>query len=285
MRRLYLVFLLMIFASAGCADCGGEDPPIRLDAGEVNIENTVVYADAQGQQQVVVIGDTAATGYGLPLSQHFLTLLLNNDDGRYPDDEGQDLVSLRPGSESLNLAVAGSRAEDVLHQQIPNIPENASVIIVLLGAEDFLDSFGDDSATGQDAATAFAEQFRQILLRLSDPTRFVALPYIYVVNILDDSDGEGDWSLSPQSPNWDDGEEILQAFNSAIVQELQQFQGVQIVDAHAAFLGHGAHHADSSNPYYDSQDPIAWIQDDGLRLSAAGHHHLRKLLFQALFSD
>ena len=280
MRHSRFLLLLPLLMTTGCADCGGDEPPPAHDAGVVNIENTVVYADPEGQQQIVVIGDTTATGYGLPLSQHFLTLLLNNDDGRYPDYDGRDIASLRPGSESLNLAVAGSRADDVLQQQIPNIPENTSAVIVVLGGEDFLDSFGDDLDSGQNAATAFGDKMRQVLLHLSDPTKFNALPYVYVVNILDDSDGQGDWSLSPQSADWLDGEDILQAFNNALLQNLQDFQNVRVVDAHAAFLGHGAHFDDENNPNYDSQDPSAWIQDDGLRLTARGHHQLRKMLFQ-----
>lgn len=283
MTRFHLLTLTLLLSAAGCADCGGDNkPPPEHRSAAVDIETTVVYADAEGQQQVVVLGDTLATGYGVPLSEHFLTLLMNNDDLRYPDSEGQDIATLRPGSEDFNLAIEGVRATDVLQLQVPNVPENSSAVILILGTEDFLDCFGQDAETGAASAAIFADTLGQILTHLRNPSRFAALPYVYIVNVLDVTDGDGDWDSLFGGGHWADGEQVLQAFNAAIADQAQAYQAT-LVNAHSSFLGHGVHHDDSSNPYFDSQDASQWVQDDGLRLNARGHSELRHLLFHTLF--
>ena len=111
--------------------------------------------------------------------------------------------------------------------------------------------------------------------------RFQVLPNVYVLNIIDPSDGVGDFGALFGGGDWSDGLQVLDAFNSEISRIASSYSA-RLIDVHALVLGHGGHFDDATAPYYDSADPSAWLQNDLIRPEAQGHNELRGQLLNAI---
>src|SRR5215207_2951368 len=100
-----------------------------LDAGEIDV--------AVALERVTTAGRVAPLGAA--------SLLYKNSEERWPDDIGNDLASMYPGIEFLNLATDGATIGEVFGEQLPRLEDSADPILFTLtiGGHDLLSAFGN----------------------------------------------------------------------------------------------------------------------------------------------
>lgn len=107
---------------------------------------------------------------------------------------------------------------------------------------------------------------------------------IFLANIYDPTDGVGDIEHSGLPlPAWRDGKAILGACNEAIERVARKHKAtVRLVDIRGAFLGHGIHASERSNPYYHKDDPSYWYFDNLEDPNDIGYDAIRRLFLKEM---
>src|SRR5918992_2227441 len=100
-----------------------------LDAGETDV--------AVALERDPTVGQVAPLGAA--------SLLYRNDEAHWPDEVGQDLVSLYPGISFTNLAADAATIGDVFGGQLPELtPSDEPTLITLtVGTHDLLSAFAN----------------------------------------------------------------------------------------------------------------------------------------------
>jgi len=284
LRSPRLIWALLLCATGAC-QCEPAEPPNNGtgDAGAFDAKLGPDFASLDDRQHLVLLGGSVAAAYDVPLGASFGALMLDNDDEAFPDFAGRDLTTLRPGSDRFGLAVDGARVDDLVTTQLPNVPTDATAIVVAIGIDDYLDAAGTSGEIGTHQAGDFGVALDTLLAGLRDGNRFPVLPNVYLVNIVDPADGAGDAS-AVYGGAWPAAGEVLAAFN-AEVSRAAGAHSARLVDAHRAYLGHASHSADPANPNYHSVDPTSWLQPDLIHLDRRGHSELRRLLLNAILGS
>ena len=167
-------------------------------------------------------------------------LLYQNDDARYPEDQGADLVSRYPGITLQNLASDGATIGDVFGEQLPQLDESADEMLVSLtiGGNDLLSAFANRprasllAAIARDVAEAY--EFLLDAVRRARGNSLILLSTIYdpsdrlgrIPGVLEDA---GKLPL-----------EILDGMNEHIRRLAAGTPNAAVADVYAHFLGHGA---------------------------------------------
>jgi len=195
-----------------------------LDAGEIDV--------AVALERVASAGAVAPIGAA--------SLLYRNDDQRYPEEQGADLVSWYPGITLQNLAEDGATIGDVFGEQLPQLAESdeRTLLTVTVGGNDLLSAFENRprrslvEAIGRDVAEAY--DFLLDALRRARPNALILLTTIYdpsdrlgrIPGVLEDA---GKLPLH-----------VLDALNAHIRTLARGTPGVALADVYERFLGHGA---------------------------------------------
>ena len=100
-----------------------------LDAGEIDV--------AVALERVSTAGRVAPLGAA--------SLLYKNSDEYWPEDAGNDLSSMYPGIEAINLATDGATIGEVFGEQLPQLEDSTERLLVTLtiGGNDLLSAFGN----------------------------------------------------------------------------------------------------------------------------------------------
>lgn len=100
-----------------------------LDTGEVDV--------AVALERISSVGHVAPLGAA--------SLLYQNSEEHWPDDMGDDLVSLHPGIEFQNLASDGATIGDVFGDQVPQLEGSDDPVLLTLtiGGNDLLSAYGN----------------------------------------------------------------------------------------------------------------------------------------------
>jgi len=100
-----------------------------LDAGEIDV--------------AVALERDPAAGNVAPLGA--ASLLYQNDDARWPEDQSDDLVSRYPGITMQNLATDGATIGDVFGEQLAQLEssDDATLITLSVGGNDLLSAFSN----------------------------------------------------------------------------------------------------------------------------------------------
>src|SRR5947209_5642642 len=98
-----------------------------LDAGETDV--------AVALERDPTVGAVAAIGAA--------SLFYQNDDARWPEDQGDDLVSRYPGIVALNLANESATIGDVFGEQLAQLEqsEDATLVTLTVGGNDLFSAF------------------------------------------------------------------------------------------------------------------------------------------------
>ena len=194
-----------------------------LDAGEVDV--------AVALERVTSAGRVAPLGAA--------SLLYKNSEERWPDDIGNDLSSMYPGIEFLNLATDGATIGEVFGEQLPQLEDSGDPILFTLtiGGHDLLSAFGNRPRKELLAKIAGditeAYDFLIDLLR----GRFSAAT-IVITTVYDPSDGTaripGVFDNVPTLPM-----QALDQLNDHVRTLASGTPKVFLADAHRHFLGHG----------------------------------------------
>ena len=195
-----------------------------LDAGETDV--------AVALERAVHAGAVAPIGAA--------SLLYRNDDARWPEEEGDDLVTQYPGVTFANLASDGATIGEVFGEQLPQLAESdaESLITLTIGGNDLLSAFSNKprmsllEAIARDVAEAY--EFLLDALHRARPNALVVLTTIY-----DPSDGTGHIPgvLEQAGPL---PLPVLQGLNERIRTLAAGTPRTALADVHAHFMGHGA---------------------------------------------
>jgi lysophospholipase L1-like esterase len=195
-----------------------------LDAGETDV--------AVALERVADAGTVAPLGAA--------SLLYRNDDARWPEEQGADLVSYFPDIAFHNLAADGATIGDVFGQQMAQLEpsEEHTLITVTAGSNDLLSAFANRprksllESIARDVGEAF--EFLLDAVRRARPNAMILLTTIYdpsdrlgrIPGVLE---GAGALPLA-----------ILDGLNDRIRTLARGTPGVRLADVYAHFLGHGA---------------------------------------------
>lgn len=195
-----------------------------LDAGEIDV--------AVALERKVTAGSVAPIGAA--------SLLYQNDDARWPEEQGADLVSRYPGIAFQNLATDGATIGDVFGEQLQQLDESDDETLVTLtvGGNDLLSAFSNRprasllEAIARDVADAY--EFLLDAVRRTRPSSLILLSTIY-----DPSDRlgriPGVLEEAGKLPL-----EILDGMNDHIRRLAHGTPNAVLADVYAHFLGHGA---------------------------------------------
>jgi lysophospholipase L1-like esterase len=205
-----------------------------LDAGEIDV--------------AVALERDASVGRVAPIGA--ASLLYQNEDERWPDYAGDDLVSLSPGIEMHNLATDGATIGDVFGEQIPGVlaGEDPVLVTITVGGNDLLSAYGNRPRHSllekieRDIAEAY--DFLLDMLRGQLPNGTFVIATVY-----DPSDRSG------RIPGvYDEAGplplDILDRFNDHIRTLASGTPDVLLADVYAHFLGHGVSAAEADRWYW-----------------------------------
>ncbi len=194
-----------------------------LDAGETDV--------AVALERVAHAGAIAPLGAA--------SLLYRNDESRWPEQVGDDLVSRYPDIAFANLASDGATIGDVFGEQLPQLAESDadSLITLTVGGNDLLSAFANKprisllEAIARDVAEAY--EFLLDALHRARPNALVILATIY-----DPSDGTGQIPgvLEQAGPL---PLPVLDGLNARIRTLAAGTPRTELADVHAHFMGHG----------------------------------------------
>lgn len=194
-----------------------------LDAGETDV--------AVALERDVHAGAVAPIGAA--------SLLYRNDDARWPEEQGDDLVTRYPGISFANLASDGATIGDVFGEQLPQLAESEapSLITLTIGGNDLLSAVANRprisllEAIARDVAEAY--EFLLDSLHRTRPNALVMLATIY-----DPSDGTAHIPgvLEQVGPL---PLPVLDGLNECIRTLAAGTPRTALADVHAYFMGHG----------------------------------------------
>lgn len=228
-----------------------------LDAGEIDV--------------AVALERDPTAGAVAPLGA--ASLLFENDDARWPEDQGDDLSSRYPGIVSRNLASDGATIGDVFGEQLAQLEESDAEALVTLtiGGNDLLSAFANKprasllQAIAKDVGEAY--EFLLDAIRRVRPNSVMILTTIYdpsdrlgrIPGILEEA---GALPLP-----------VLDGLNDRIRELARGTPGVLVGDVYERFIGHGA-----SVP-----EPDRWYWRRSLiEPNAQGAHEIRRVWREAL---
>jgi lysophospholipase L1-like esterase len=228
-----------------------------LDAGEIDV--------AVALERDATVGRVAALGAA--------SLFYRNDEARWPEEIGNDLVSRFPAIEYENFAMDGATIGDVFGEQLPRLTESEepSLLTLTIGATDLFSAFANRpkpslvDRIARDVAEAF--EFVVDSVRRARPNSLLIVSTIY-----DPSDRTGRvrgafeeaGSLQLRA---------LDALNEVIRKTAAGTAGVLLGEVYGHFLGHGTTAAESERWYW---------RRSLLEPNARGANEIRRVWMEAL---
>ena len=228
-----------------------------LDAGETDV--------AVALERDPTVGAVAPLGAA--------SLLYQNDDARWPEDQGDDLVSRYPGIVAQNLATDNATIGDVFGEQLAQLQQSddATLVTLTVGGNDLLSAFSNRPRASlleriaKDVAEAY--EFLVEAIQRARPNSLILMTTIY-----DPSDRSGripgvleDVGMLPLS--------VLEGMNANIARVAEGVSGTAVADVYRHFIGHGA----TAEP----EDRWYWRRSL-VEPNAMGAHEIRRVWREAL---
>ena len=198
-------------------------------------------------------------------------LLYRNDDLRWPELRGQDLMHASPDAEFLNLAEDGVMIDDVATEELARLGRDSRdpgiLITLTAGGNDLLDALAGGERLDK-AVNRIMRRYTDLVETVRDelPRATLVLTTVY-----DPTDGTG---LLPGLDTY--GRlplEHLDRFNDHVRETAAAMPGVVLADVHRHFLGHGV----------AAPEPERWYWRRNLvEPSAKGASEIRRVWWEAL---
>lgn len=253
---------------------------------------------------VVVVGDSISDvgGRGPNEEPFYRTLLLRNDDAKWPEWKNFDLATcweLDPKTSvvkvSKNGAIGtltpGSADGHVLLDQVKSLPATLPgpvLVIGTIGGNDIgsglVSEITGTPADRQAKIDDFIKGFSEAMTELTRPDRFGAGVKVDVLmtDIYDPSGGTGNFFFEPGKEScpgalghWPADRETrtpVAKWNNAMKAEAAKHPGVQLLGLRAAFEPHAVATPPETN----------WYIKDCIHPNAAGHNGIRALFWDAM---
>ena len=259
---------------------------------------------------VVVLGDSISSGTGAERRElSYASLLVKNDDERYPDDRGSDLRHLfGPNVRYINLARDGDTTYDVLARQLPKLFEILAgeaiagvggsyhtdsgfvlpgriVLVFTAGGNDFQRGIRPNPNFTGSALSRSLVNLSSIIDAFGDKAMFPGGAQAYFGNIYDVTDGEDQLNACMRGMAFPGMSDALEVWSQQY-SNLAHSQRARLVDMLGLFRGHGFNFDNPHNPFHDPGDTTLWVYDrDCIHPNNLGHHMLRRAFFQQIESD
>lgn len=302
--------------AATAGDAGGDETAIAPEAGTEGAASPTEGIVAPTAcptakfKTVVVVGDSISdvgSGTGSVKEVPFYrTLLVTNDDAKYPDWAGFDLSTCW-GLDATANVVKVSKGGAIATVPSPNNPSNTGILLnqvtglpaTLAGPVLVVGTIGGNDVqsglvtvlTGTPAKVqaqidAFASGFDAALTELTRPDRFGPGVKVEVLmtNVYDPSGGTGHFYYEPSSATcagalgyWPDNKETksaLDPWNAALAAQAAKHPGVKLLDLASPFAPHAVASPASTN----------WFYKDCIHPSSLGHHAVRSVFWAGLRS-
>ncbi|MDQ2664519.1 MAG: GDSL-type esterase/lipase family protein [Gemmatimonadota bacterium] len=228
-----------------------------LDAGETDV--------AVALERDPTVGAVAPLGAA--------SLFYQNDDARWPEEQGDDLVSRYVGIAAQNLATDNATIGDVFGEQLAQLQQSddATLVTLTVGGNDLLSAFSNRPRASlleriaKDVAEAY--EFLVEAIQRARPNALIVMTTIY-----DPSDRSGripgvleDAGVLPLS--------VLEGMNASIARIAEGVAGTAVADVYEHFIGHGA----TAEP----EDRWYWRRSL-VEPNAVGAHEIRRVWREAL---
>jgi lysophospholipase L1-like esterase len=186
----------------------------------------------------VALGDSVSIDdYAGGSGQGAASLLFLNNDEKFPDWRGRDLLSTEFADNLVLLARDGATSSDVVGRQMPLLDDlrvAPVAVTISMGGNDLLAVFSDtrSAAAAAGALRVNAGIVLGGLRRLVGPQVPIALATVY-----DPSDGSGETAAVGLEP-WPEVTELLGEMNE-VLRAVAMAHDVFVAEVHRRFLGHG----------------------------------------------
>ena len=292
------------------ADGGGTNPTPGADGGTGPTDPGTVPAPTAcptvKHKTLVIVGDSISDVGGgsnpeeLPF---YRTLLVANDDTKYPTWKGFDLATCA-GIADANVVKASkggaiatvrnpsdTNNKGVLLNQVTGLPTSLPgpvLVVGTIGGNDVQRGLANvvlgSPAQQQQDIDAFVAGFGAAMAELAKPDRFGAgvKADILMTNIYDPSGGSGNFYYEPGKTKcpgalglWPEGTETaapLLKWNTAMKAEAAKYAGLTLLEMHAPFVAHAVSVADPNN----------WFYRDCIHPSAPGHDAIRGIFWAGI---
>ncbi len=236
--------------------------------------------------RIVFFGDSITRGYGVENEDNvYKRLLVENNDGKWPTFEGDDLTARYGELEVVDVSRDGATTDTVLLQQLPLVEEalgptaaGPTLVVGTIGGNDMLAAvFSGDLEAATEVFLANIEQITDFFL---DPERFPDGAYLAITNVYEPTDGIGQVEECFYGLDMGPLREDFDVANQATL-ALAERDGWAWIDLEAHFVGHGFRH-DEDGFWADEDDPTLWFQPDCIHPNTRGHHEVRRLFLAAL---
>lgn len=288
-------------AAAQPGQDGGEDAPGGPSVSAVPAPRA---CPATNYKTLVVVGDSISDVGGREPEQtpFYRTLLVNNDDAKYPAWKGFDLATcwgLEPsavvkaskGGAVATVPSGGATSDKILLYQAKNLPSSLPGPVLIVGTIGGNDVSGGLATlvTGtpdaqQAKLDAFVSGFGQAMAELTREGRFGAgvKADVLMTDVYDPSGGSGNFNYAPKSKAcpgalalWPEGREtgpVLAKWNGAMAQEAAKYPTVKILPMRTLFTSHAV----------SSPAEVNWFTADCIHPNAAGHHAIRAVFWAGM---
>jgi lysophospholipase L1-like esterase len=290
--RWFPLVTIAMFACAGQGD--GEDTDAVLVTPDPDVDSYVPggYRPTE-PSRLVFLGDSITDGVGASREQlAYPALLTSNASRQWPDHDEVAIDRSFPSvTEVIDVSVGGATTSTMIRDQLPALesqvggfPASGETIVVY--------TIGGNDAQGAlnplvDADEVMAEtlaNMEEIIDWFLDPGRFPDGVHVYLTNVYEPTDGEGQYAGCFFGFNFGARLPVLEQFN-ADLRDLGEDKGVSVVDLRGHFLGHGFYHDDDATPHYDAADPTLWLEEDCIHPNDRGHHEIRRLFHAAIEAE
>ena len=234
------------------------------------------------------LGDSVTQGLGASPGMTYFQRLAKNPANEFPEMRGVCLSAVFPKLESENLAISGTTSIECVDYQLPKLvpypPDVFGVVVITTGGNDVIHNYGRTPAREgamygarvseiAQWVTNFDQRLETIVRRVRET--FPGGCQIFIANIYDPSDGDGDIQNAGLPPR-PDGLGVLAAYNGVLAKFAERHADVQLVDMHSLFLGHGIHCRQFWHRHYQASDPHYWYWDNLEDPNDRGYDALRR---------
>lgn len=239
------------------------------------------------------LGDSVTAGFGSTPGHSYFDRLFRNPLDEWDDMKGLCLQRVLPRVTARNLSISGSTSlehiEDIRRLTVAS-QETLGIVVITTGGNDVIHNYGRTppregamyGATAEQAQpwiAAFERRLEEMMTLLR--TKFPGGCHVFLANIFDPTDGEGDIA-NAGLPAWADGLKILGAYNEVIQRVASRHEHVHLVDMRGVLLGHGIHCRQWWAKHYDASDPHYWYYSNLEDPNDRGYDAIRRVFLSEM---
>ncbi|MEK7467239.1 MAG: SGNH/GDSL hydrolase family protein [Planctomycetota bacterium] len=239
------------------------------------------------------LGDSVTAGFGSTRGHSYFDRLYQNPADEWDDMKGLCLRAALPGLTASNLSLSGSTSLEhieTIRGMKAAAPDVLGIVVITTGGNDVIHNYGRTppregamyGASWEQAQpwiAAFESRLDEMLIALRK--KFPGGCHVFVANIYDPTDGEGDIA-NAGLPAWSDGMKVLTAYNETIARVVKRHDHAHLVDMRGVMLGHGIHCRQSWGKHYDAGDPHYWYYSNLEDPNDRGYDAIRRVFLSAV---